>query len=33
MGLTWTVTAVFALIRYKQGALQTKVLVNSKGEQ
>lgn len=32
-GLTWTVTAIFALIRYKQGTWQTKVLVNSKGEQ
>lgn len=32
-GLTWAVTAIFALIRYKQGTWQTKVLVNVKGEQ
>lgn len=32
-GLTWTVTAIFALIRYKQGTWQTKVLVNGKEEQ
>lgn len=32
-GLTWTVTAIFALIRYKQETWQTKVLVNGKEEQ
>lgn len=29
-GLTWTVTAIFAMLRYKQGTWQTKVLVKEK---